>query len=49
MFFFIGRIVKTQDVVEMLPSWIPFRLILVYLIGALELGVALRYLLKDFS
>ncbi|WP_444930970.1 hypothetical protein ACJJIF_04080 [Microbulbifer sp. SSSA002] len=43
IFFSIGHIVKTQGMVEMLPSWVPFRLALVYLTGLLEvvIGVAL--------
>jgi len=43
IFFFIGHIVKTQGMVEMLPTWVPFRLALVYATGLLELliGIAL--------
>ena len=43
IFFFIGHFVQTEGMVEMLPSWVPFRLALVYLTGLIELliGIAL--------
>ena len=43
IFFFIGHIVKTEGMVEMLPAWVPLRLQLIYFTGLLELaiGVAL--------
>ncbi|WKD51267.1 DoxX family protein [Microbulbifer spongiae] len=43
IFFFVGHLVKTEGMVEMLPSWVPFRLATVYLTGLIELliGVAL--------
>ena len=43
IFFSIGHFVKTEGMVEMLPSWVPFRLALVYLTGLIELlvGIAL--------
>lgn len=43
IFFFVGHLVKTEGMVEMLPPWIPFRLALVYLTGLIELliGIAL--------
>jgi len=43
IFFFIGHIVKTDGMVEMLPSWVPFKVSLIYFTGALELivGIAL--------
>ena len=45
LFFSIGHFVKTEGMVEMLPSWIPFRLAIVYLTGILELliGLAIIY------
>lgn len=45
IFFFVGHIVKTEGMVEMLPPWIPLRLPLVYLTGLLELliGIALFF------
>ena len=43
IFFFIGHIVKTDGMVEMLPSWVPFKIELIYFTGILELfvGIAL--------
>ncbi|WP_019028307.1 DoxX family protein [Colwellia piezophila] len=43
IFFFIGHIVKTDGMVEMLPAWVPFKVTLIYVTGALELlvGIAL--------
>ena len=43
IYFFVGHIVKTAGMVEMLPPWVPFRIELVYLTGLLELliGIAL--------
>lgn len=43
IFFFVGHLVKTEGMVEMLPPWVHFRLALVYMTGLLELliGVAL--------
>ncbi|WHI47607.1 hypothetical protein [Microbulbifer sp. VAAF005] len=43
IFFFIGHFIQAEGMVEMLPSWIPFRLALVYVTGLIELliGVAL--------
>lgn len=43
IFFSIGHFIRTEGMVEMLPLWVPFRLSIIYLTGALELliGVAL--------
>ncbi|MFK7160762.1 hypothetical protein V6U78_06900 [Marinospirillum sp. MEB164] len=43
IYFFIGHFVKTDEMVDMLPVWLPMRLELVYFTGVLELliGVAL--------
>jgi len=43
IFFFIGHIVKTDGMVEMLPAWVPFKISLIYFTGVLELlvGIAL--------
>ncbi|TEW51474.1 DoxX family protein [Psychromonas algicola] len=43
IFFFIGHIVRAQGMTEMLPTWVPFRLALIYITGLLELliGIAL--------
>lgn len=43
VFFSIGHFVETQGMIEMLPSWVPFRLTLIYATGVLALmvGIAL--------
>tara|TARA_B110000116_G_C16566837_1_gene460060 strand:+ start:228 stop:719 length:492 start_codon:yes stop_codon:yes gene_type:complete len=43
IFFFIGHIAQTDGMVEMLPPWVPFKVALIYLTGAIELlvGIAL--------
>lgn len=41
VFFSIGHLVQTEGMVEMLPSWVPERLTLVYVTGLLELLVAI--------
>ncbi|OOE84598.1 hypothetical protein BZG73_10035 [Salinivibrio siamensis] len=43
IFFFIGHLVKAEGMVEMLPTWVPLRLELVYFTGLIELliGTAL--------
>lgn len=40
-FFFIGHFVKTDDLVAMLPAWLPLRLPIIYLTGLLELAIAI--------
>ena len=35
LFFFIGHLVKSAGMVEMLPAWVPYRLSIVYLTGLL--------------
>lgn len=39
--FALGHVVMTDEMVAMLPPWIPLRAALVYATGLLELGVAL--------
>lgn len=43
IFFSIGHVVKAEGMVQMLPHWVPFRLLIVYLTGVLEviIGIAL--------
>ncbi|AGH80878.1 hypothetical protein PCNPT3_04680 [Psychromonas sp. CNPT3] len=43
IFFFIGHIVKTDGMVEMLPPWLPLKVTLIYFTGVIELlvGIAL--------
>lgn len=39
IYFFIGHIVKTDGMVEMLPEWVPLRLQLIYATGLVELAI----------
>ena len=41
LFFATGHFVKSQGMVEMLPTWIPFKLPIVYATGALELMIGM--------
>ncbi|MEM8844448.1 MAG: hypothetical protein AAGB35_05325 [Pseudomonadota bacterium] len=41
IFFSIGHFVKTDGMVEMLPSWFPFRLEIIYVTGVLELVIGI--------
>ena len=41
----IGHFVQTGPMAEMLPPWVPSRVLLVYLTGVLELAIALGFLL----
>ncbi|MGX9418014.1 DoxX family protein [Vibrio sp. WJH972] len=43
LFFSVGHFVQKEGMVEMLPTWVPFRLELVYLTGVIEffIGIAL--------
>ena len=49
IFFFIGHIVKSAGMVEMLPPWIPFRLAIVYLTGLLELFIAIALFIPKYQ
>ncbi len=49
IFFFIGHIVKTDGMVEMLPSWVPFKVALIYFTGALELMVGIALFMPKFQ
>jgi uncharacterized membrane protein len=49
LFFFIGHIVKAQAMVEMLPTWVPFRLILIYATGLLELMIGIALFLPKYQ
>ncbi|MFA0813788.1 DoxX family protein [Microbulbifer epialgicus] len=46
IFFSIGHFVKTEGMVEMLPTWIPYRLEIVLLTGVLELLVGISLFLS---
>lgn len=45
IFFSIGHFVKTEGMVQMLPSWMPLRHLIIYITGLVELsvGIALFY------
>ncbi|SGY97130.1 Putative uncharacterized protein [Moritella viscosa] len=49
IFFFIGHIVKTEGMVEMLPPWVPFKVTLIYFTGALELLVGIALFKSKFQ
>ena len=49
IFFFIGHLVKSAGMVEMLPPWLPYRLLLVYLTGILELLVAIALFMPKYQ
>ncbi|GMM87004.1 hypothetical protein ABMY35_20195 [Pseudoalteromonas sp. BZB3] len=49
IFFFIGHIVRTDGMVEMLPSWVPFKVSLIYFTGALELMVGIALFMPKFQ
>ena len=41
LFFSIGHVLKTQEMLQMLPSWLPGRSWIIYLTGLLELIIAI--------
>jgi len=49
MFFAIGHAIMTEGMVEMLPSWVPFRVELIYITGVLELAIAVSLLIPRFQ
>jgi uncharacterized membrane protein len=49
IFFSIGHVIKTEGMVEMLPLWVPFRLSIVYLTGALELLIGIALFLPKYQ
>jgi len=49
IFFFIGHFAKTEGMIEMLPSWIPFRFELVYLTGILELLIGIALFIPNYQ
>jgi len=48
IFFFIGHFVKTDDLVVMLPPWLPFRLPIIHFTGIIELGIAIALFSKKY-
>lgn len=41
VFFSVGHFVKTDGMVEMLPTWVPLRLAIIYATGVLELVIGI--------
>ncbi len=48
-FFFIGHFVKTDDLVAMLPAWLPLRLPIIYFTGLLELAIAIALFSSQYQ
>lgn len=49
LYFFLGHIVKTEGMVEMLPAWVPFRVALIYVTGFLELIIGLALFIPRYQ
>lgn len=49
LFFATGHFVETKGMVEMLPTWIPLRLQIVYATGSLELAIGITLLIPRFQ
>jgi len=49
IFFFIGHILKVVGMAEMLPHWVPFKIPLIYLTGAIELLVGIALFIPRFQ
>ncbi len=49
IFFFIGHMMKTQGMVEMLPPWMPLRIELIYITGVLELAIGIALFIPRFQ
>ena len=49
IFFFIGHIVKANGMAEMLPPWVPFKIPLIYITGAIELLVGIALFITRFQ
>ena len=49
IFFFIGHIVKANGMAEMLPPWVPFKIPLIYITGAIELLVGIALFIPRFQ
>lgn len=42
----IGHFIQTEPMAQMLPPWVPARLLLVYLTGVLELAIAFGFFIR---
>ena len=49
VFFSIGHFIKTAGMVEMLPSWVPFRYPLIYTTGIFEFGIAVALFFSRYQ
>ena len=49
IYFFIGHMVLADGMVEMLPTWVPLRLPIIYLTGFLELLVGIALFFPKFQ
>ena len=49
IFFAIGHLVKTQGMLEMLPTWIPYRRLIIYATGLLELAIAVALFIPSLQ
>ncbi len=45
MFFGVGHFARTEQMAEMLPLWVPYRVALIYLTGILEWALAAALLI----
>lgn len=41
VFFSVGHVVKAEGMIQMLPPWVPNRLFIIYVTGALELAIGI--------
>jgi uncharacterized membrane protein len=48
LFTAIGHFVQTEPMAQMLPPWVPQRILLVHLTGILEFAIALGFLVPKF-
>ena len=49
IFFSVGHFVKTDGMVDMLPSWIPLRLEIIYATGVLELAIGVSLFISHLQ
>ncbi|HEU4344615.1 MAG TPA: hypothetical protein VFU31_23920 [Candidatus Binatia bacterium] len=45
----MGHFIQTEPMAQMLPPWVPERVLLVYLTGILELAIAAAFLVQRFT
>jgi uncharacterized membrane protein len=45
----IGHFIDTESMAQMLPAWVPARVILVYLTGVLEFAIAVGFLKDEWT